>query len=219
MVRRSRKNLAPAKVKNIQNMGALAALGALAPPKAMGGKLPEVRIHSKTSHQNNKKLSTSGLLSQLQSSNTSEPLSQSVKTKGRGFGSKNGYDIKGLGGQAGHRGIAGKVIGKAKLYKFGKMEGLTRRQVLNVVQKNSGKIQNCYEKSLLSNSSLAGRVEYIWTIQPSGKVKSVRVKSSELKGADRLNECVLSVFRKMKFPVAKNGQTTQPQVGFPFGSI
>jgi hypothetical protein len=47
----------------------------------------------------------------------------------------------------------------------------------------------------------------------------VRVRRSTVNNGDALGECVKGVFSSMKFPSAKNGMTTTPNIGFPFGRM
>jgi hypothetical protein len=96
-------------------------------------------------------------------------------------------------------------------------QGLTDKQVMAEVNKKLGEIQQCYERSLLDNASLAGRVEFEWTISPVGRVTEAHVKKTEISGGDSLNDCVGKVIRAINFPTAKNGQQTVVSIGFPFG--
>ena len=115
--------------------------------------------------------------------------------------------------------MRGVVVGSPKLMEITRSEGLTQKQVMDVVKQHLGKVQRCYERALLSNSSIAGRVEYEWYITPKGQVKWAKVKSSEVQNGSELNSCVTKVFKDMKFPVAKNGESTQPSIGLPFGRM
>lgn len=143
-----------------------------------------------------------------------------IRTKGNASGSGTGYGTQGLKGGAGTRGIAGAVVGQPKLAgKSGKTEGLTRDQVMKVMQKHLAEVQHCYEKSLLSNPDLAGRMEFEWDIEPSGSVSASRVKKSSVNGGDELGECIKGVFMAIQFPKATNGQSTTPTIGFPFGRM
>jgi outer membrane biosynthesis protein TonB len=80
-----------------------------------------------------------------------------------------------------------------------------------------GDIHRCYERALFNDANIVGRVEYEWEINPGGSVASVSVKRSEVANGDFLNSCVMGIFKKMKFPTAKNGQSTTANIGFPFG--
>lgn len=141
----------------------------------------------------------------------------SITTQGKGYGSGAGYGV--TRGLAGQRSIAGRVIGEPKLFGQIRTEGLTQNQVMSVVKQHLSLVQQCYERALLGQPDLIGRVEYEWVISPQGRVSQVRVKNSDVKAADALNTCVSSVFKRMKFPVASNGESTTPTIGFPFGRL
>jgi hypothetical protein len=130
-----------------------------------------------------------------------------------------GYGTKGYTGKAGTRGIKGSVIGGATFTNISKQEGLTREQVMKVVQKHHAQIQQCYERSLLDDPALAGRAEFEWGINPQGSVEGVSVKESTLRNGEKLLNCVKGVFRRMKFPAATNGASTTPTIGLPFGRL
>ncbi|MGE0526370.1 MAG: AgmX/PglI C-terminal domain-containing protein [Bdellovibrionales bacterium] len=129
-----------------------------------------------------------------------------------------GYSNTPGGSKAGKRGVGGVVVGTPALKNYeGTSNGLTDKQIMSVVNKYLTQIHRCYERALLNDASLAGRVEYEWEITPSGKVSATRVKRSEVSNGDMLNSCVMGVFKSMKFPAAKNKQPTTASIGFPFG--
>lgn len=130
-----------------------------------------------------------------------------------------GYGTSGFSGKTGKRSVLGSVIGGANYTETAKNEGLTREQVMKVVQKHHTQIQQCYERSLLDEPNLAGRAEFEWEISSKGSVDSVSVKETSLRNGDRLLDCVKGVFRVMKFPTAKNGSSTTPTIGLPFGRL
>lgn len=206
---------------DIKNVGALAALGALGVSTPNPTNKP-VAI--------NVNPNAGGAPGPLQANSVIGALKQkggklvaggsgSLKTTGKGFGTGTGYGVDGIQGTAGARGVAATVVGTPQLMEITKEEGLTQQQVMEVVKKNSGLISSCYERALLNNPSLSGRVEYSWHIKPNGQVSWAKVKNSNIAGADELNNCVVGIFKKMKFPVAKNGQETIPSIGFPFGRL
>lgn len=119
------------------------------------------------------------------------------------------------GGKAGTRRIGGVVADAAKM--AGSPQGLSMSELMAVVNRYLADIQRCYERALVENPNLVGRVEYEWEINPQGAVNSASVKRSELSGADGLNQCVLKIIRSMPFPRSKNGLPTVTSVGFPFG--
>jgi len=203
--------------KKVEELGALAALGAISSPsKTISNQPVAINVNPNAGGQSG---TTSGMIGAIKAKGGQLAAGglSGVKTTGKGFGTGTGYGVAGLQGQAGVRGIAGAVVGTPQLMQINKTEGLTQKEVMEIVRKHAGKIQQCYERSLLGNPSLAGRVEYEWYITPKGAVEWAKVKRSDISGGDSLNECVANIFRAMKFPVAKNGESTTPSIGFPFG--
>jgi len=129
------------------------------------------------------------------------------------------YEVAGLGGKAGKQKVLGTVIGGATYTENSKNEGLTRDQVMKVVQKNQARIQQCYERALLDNPDLVGSADFEWEILASGAVSVVNVKNATIKNAESLLGCVKNVFTQMKFPQAKNGEGTTSTIGLPFGRL
>jgi pSer/pThr/pTyr-binding forkhead associated (FHA) protein/outer membrane biosynthesis protein TonB len=204
--------------KAVEQLGALAALGALGSPTPNNQRSP-VAINVNKDAGGASGLSTSGVIGALKATGgrleSGGPAG--VKTQGHGFGTGKGYGVQGLQGRAGSRGVQGAVVGIPKLMKISKSDGLTQKEVMDVVKKYAGQIQQCYERALLSEPSLSGRIEYEWNITPKGDVTTARVKRTDVQNSDALNECVLNLFKAMKFPTAKNGESTTPSIGFPFG--
>jgi hypothetical protein len=142
-----------------------------------------------------------------------------IRTKGSGSVG-TGFGTAGLGTGTGQRGVKGAVVGKPQLSSgSGRTEGLSREQVLKAMQPHLGKIQSCYERSMLSDPNLAGRIDFEWTIAAGGSVKNVIIKKNSVAGGEQLGECVVGVIRSIKFPQATNGEETTPAIGFPFGRL
>ncbi|MBT4761123.1 MAG: AgmX/PglI C-terminal domain-containing protein [Bdellovibrionaceae bacterium] len=208
--------------KSVKNVGALAALGALgkATPNP-SNKAVSININKNAGGMPGKMKANSvlGAIKAKGGKLVAGGGSGSLKTFGKGYGTGKGYGVQGIKGRAGGRGegVAATVVGTPTLMKISRREGLSQKQVMTVVRKNVGKISSCYERALLNNPSLGGRIEYEWKIKPSGKVSWAKVKKSSVQRSDELNNCVLKVFKRMRFPKAKNGEATQPNIGFPFG--
>lgn len=208
------------KSQKVSEIGALGALGAIQMNQASLSPTPfSINVNSDAGGA--KGFNPTGIVGLLKSEGGKLSLGgmSEVKTKGYGYGSGTGYGVNGLKGHGSGKAIAGVVIGVPKLMKMKEEEGLTRKVVMAVVQKHLGEIQQCYERSLLSNPNLAGRMEYEWLINPNGIVSDVRVTQTDMGQADQLKGCVFKVFAKMKFPKAQNGQNTEPKIGFPFGQL
>ena len=204
---------------SVQAVGALAALGSM---KASPNQAPQLNVNINANAGGQKgNFSTSNVVAGI--SSKSGTLSTGgvagVKTKGLGVGSGQGYGTQGLKGNAGQRGVGGAVLGSPKLFSISKEEGLSKKQIMDELNKHLGKIQRCYEVSLFSNPDLKGRVEYQWEIQASGNVEWVKVAKTDMSNADALNSCVKNVFMGIHFPKASNGQSSTPQISFPFGRL
>jgi pSer/pThr/pTyr-binding forkhead associated (FHA) protein len=143
-----------------------------------------------------------------------------IRTKGSAS-AKDSFNTKGLGSGTGTRGVKGAVVGAPKLAaaNSGRTEGLSRDQVLKAIQPYLGKIQSCYERSMLSDPNLAGVIDFEWVISASGKVSSVGIKKNSVAGGEQLGECVSGVIQSIKFPNASNGEQTYPNISFPFGRM
>lgn len=215
---------APKPEVKVESLGALAALGAMAPNSAAppGPNVQNLKFDKSQSVGLAAGPSVSGVSGALKAQGgklMAGGAGGSVRTGGSSVGSGVAYGTQGLSSGTGKRNIAGAIVGTPKLAAESKLEGLTRQQVMTVVQKHAGDIQHCYEKSLLTNPGLAGRMEFEWDITAAGKVTSVRVKRSTVQNGDALGECVKGVFTSMQFPKATNGQSTTPTIGFPFGRM
>ncbi|OFZ18774.1 MAG: hypothetical protein A2X94_06140 [Bdellovibrionales bacterium GWB1_55_8] len=143
---------------------------------------------------------------------------------GKGYDPKSigaiGLSNKNPGYKAGNS-LATGGEGLAPGWDFGRLDtrafsvagGLDRETVRRVIAQTRNQIRACYEKALLSNPHLAGRVSYRWNISPAGPVTTTQVTTSNT-GSAQLESCVLEVIKQMKFPAAQNGQPTT--VIYPF---
>ena len=89
---------------------------------------------------------------------------------------------------------------------------LSRGEIQAVLNRAQGRIMRCYERALLQNNNLSGRIQYIWTIQPTGRVRGVRQQSSTLSNA-AVGNCVAGVLRRLRFPRPQGGAV---EVSYPF---
>ncbi len=135
-----------------------------------------------------------------------------------GSGLATGAGVQGLAagagtlGQGEARAIGGTVKrGQLRDLKITDEQGLSREQILKVINANVGKIQACYERGLRDDPSIAGRVQVAWTIASSGDVTGTRVQTSTL-GAPSVERCILEKIEQWRFPAAKG----RSQVVFPF---
>ncbi|MCC7070448.1 MAG: AgmX/PglI C-terminal domain-containing protein [Deltaproteobacteria bacterium] len=132
-------------------------------------------------------------------------LSTMAGTKGlaAGAGSMTQGEARAIGGTV--------KRGQLKDLKLPEEQGLSREQILKVINANVGQIQGCYERGLRDDPSIAGRVQVAWTIAPTGEVTGTRVQTSTL-GAPTVERCILDKIELWRFPASKG----RSQVVFPF---
>jgi hypothetical protein len=201
--------------------GMMAALGNLSQKKpsrnivAAVSNLDAVRVPGGRS-----RYKVSGLVTKL-------PTSNVVVSRGRGVGVKAGIDLlrggKGRGGMAGigpgalrggrtgKRGVGG-VVFKAPKRKMRVRGHLSREAIAAVVRKHLRQIQYCYEKNLMLNPKLAGKLIMEWTITTSGSVSVVKTKSNTMQ-TPAVAMCVSAKIKGWKFPRPKGGIVV---VSYPF---
>ncbi len=206
------------------SVGALKALSMLSVPMPSSANTEKIVVRKTAAESDgggsgSPKPSTSSMMQDL-------PLTEGGDENGTAGGMAlkvsdggSSYGTSGFSGKTGKRNVLGSVIGGANYTETAKTEGLTREQVMKVVQKHHTQIQQCYERSLMDDPNLAGRAEFEWEISAKGSVGVVSVKETSLRNGDRLLDCVKGVFRGMKFPTAKNGSSTTPTIGLPFGRL
>lgn len=168
----------PPKKVDVNQLGALAALGNMKMDTNSKNSMPaEIKINNNADKNSTSTtvaaINTSALANEIKagamtsgSSNHSGP----IMTKGKGSNKSTGFGQESLGSGTGQRGVKGGVIGKPAL-KFeasSKPEGLSREQVMKTMQGAMSKIQNCYERALLADEGLAGRIEFEWEISSGG---------------------------------------------------
>ncbi|MBI1949130.1 MAG: AgmX/PglI C-terminal domain-containing protein [Deltaproteobacteria bacterium] len=110
------------------------------------------------------------------------------------------------------RAIGGTVgSGKLRDLRVAESDGLSREQILKVINAHIGQIQSCYERGLRDDPGIAGRVQVAWTITPAGEVSVTRIQTSTL-GSAAVEQCMLDRIGHWRFPAAR----TRSQVVFPF---
>ncbi|MCG3173456.1 MAG: hypothetical protein GMKNLPBB_01653 [Myxococcota bacterium] len=84
-----------------------------------------------------------------------------------------------------------------------------------VVARWRGQVRACYEKSLLRDPQLAGRVLMVFTIGPDGAVTSAQADPDSVQNGE-LHECLESRLMEWRFPVSANGSPVTVRYGFRF---
>jgi hypothetical protein len=118
--------------------------------------------------------------------------------------------LKGAGGTGNVRGVV-KQPPPAALQSAGAGR-LSRAQIQKVINEHVAQIQACYEKSLLRDHSLSGKITFDWMIAPNGSVSSVRVRASTMSGS-AVSTCILQEIRTWVFPTPEGGSVA---VTYPF---
>ena len=89
---------------------------------------------------------------------------------------------------------------------------ISRAEIAKVINENFGQVQSCYERALIANPSLSGKLSLEWTINTDGRVSSTRQKFSTLKDA-KVASCIMSRLKTWRFPKPRGGIVI---VSYPF---
>lgn len=132
-----------------------------------------------------------------------------VETEGKGGG---GQGYKGIGqlakGDIGQGASVGIIDDEADI-----SGGMDKDAIAEVIRKNIGQIRFCYERRLVANPSLYGKVVVLFTIQDGGTVLQPKVAQSTLSD-DVVEGCILRRLASWKFPSPPAGMSVQ--VTYPF---
>ena len=91
--------------------------------------------------------------------------------------------------------------------------GLTREEIAKVVRAHVSAIRYCYEKSLLDDPSLEGKILLNWTIANSGRVAKSGIRSSTVRNSG-VHRCLVGEVKNWKFPRPRDGGLVL--VSYPF---
>jgi hypothetical protein len=89
---------------------------------------------------------------------------------------------------------------------------LDRGEIQKVVNAHLREVQGCYERRLIHDPGLSGKIIYEWVISPSGAVGVVRVKFSTVHDTE-VATCIQSSIKAWQFPQPRGGAVT---VTYPF---
>lgn len=125
---------------------------------------------------------------------------------------KGGGGIGAMGaGSVGHGKIGG-TVSRATARKVRAQGNIDRDAVARTVNQHLQEVRACYERQLLKDPGLAGKVVLEWTISTSGVVVQAKTKSSSLNSA-AVESCILSSLKQWHFPSARGGLVI---VSYPF---
>jgi hypothetical protein len=120
--------------------------------------------------------------------------------KGTGIGSGSGFSGKGFDMSLG--GDEAEAIG-----------GLDKALIAAVVQSNIGQIKHCYERQLIVDPNIFGKIVAQWTINKDGLVSTSSVKKTTM-NSKAVENCILGKIKNWNFPKPKGGG--QVIVSYPF---
>ncbi len=89
---------------------------------------------------------------------------------------------------------------------------LDRAAIQRVVSQHMHQVQACYERQLLTNPGLSGKIVFDWVISTSGSVSSARQVRSSMR-TPAVSSCILKLIRSWRFPRPVGGSV---QVRYPF---
>ena len=118
---------------------------------------------------------------------------------------KGGGGIGALGAGGVGKGKVGGTVTRATARSIASTQGTVDREaVARVINSHLNEVHGCYERALLKNPSLAGKVVLEWTIGAAGRVVAAKTKSSTLSNA-AVEACILSSLKTWTFPAPKGG--------------
>ena len=131
--------------------------------------------------------------------------------RGMGGGSGGGIGVFASGG-TGKKKVAGTVVSAPA--RRAKVTGgsLPREAIAKVINEHLNEVRGCYERALLKSPGLAGKLLLEWTIDTTGRVSEIKVKTSTLRGPDVPN-CIVGSLKTWVFPAPKGGRVI---VSYPF---
>lgn len=125
---------------------------------------------------------------------------------------KGGGGIGALGAGGVGKGKVGGTVTRATARSIAAQGSIDRDAVARVVNSHLHEVHSCYERALLRDPGLAGKVVLEWTVATNGQVSSARTKSSTLRNS-AVESCILNALKKWTFPPARGGSVI---ITYPF---
>ncbi len=117
------------------------------------------------------------------------------------------------GGAAGSGWAVGGLVQKSPSAMRSVGQGsLDRNVIQQVVNRNIARIQRCYERELLRQPGLSGKLVVEWIIGKDGRVTRVRVVYDST-GSSAVANCIMTAIRGWRFPAPTGGEVV---VSYPF---
>lgn len=90
---------------------------------------------------------------------------------------------------------------------------LDKDVIRRVIRKSQNQVRYCYERALVNNPELAGRITVKFVISAEGNVIKAAIASTSLEN-EGVEKCVVRVVRRMRFPAPQGGGIVV--VNYPF---
>ena len=117
------------------------------------------------------------------------------------------------GGAVAVKGRAEKaVVGKATVGKTEVDGAVDSASVSKTIRGSSAAVKRCYDKALLVNPTLKGKISVTILINEKGRVESVEISEDTVKDAE-VAKCIKGVVSRLRFPKPDGGPAS---VTFPF---
>jgi hypothetical protein len=139
---------------------------------------------------------------------------------GGGMGIKGAELLRGKGG-AGIGALGAGNIGKGKVggavtsavsRNIGAQGTIDKEAVAKAINAHLSEVSSCYERALLKEPGLAGKIVLEWQITTSGGVGFAKTKSSTMRSA-AVEGCILNSLKTWRFPPAKGAGVV---ITYPF---
>jgi hypothetical protein len=127
--------------------------------------------------------------------------------RGKGGGGIGAFGAGGIG-----KGSVGGTVTRASARTVAVQGNIDREAVAKAVNSHLQEVRACYERALLKDPGLAGKVVLEWTISTAGRVVTAKTKTSSLRNS-AVEGCILQSLKTWQFPVARGGVVI---VSYPF---
>jgi len=154
-----------------------------------------------------------GVAGKLATSEIQVPTSEEIETVGAAQLIKNGDGTLGAMASRGS-GEVRAVVHEPPKAKISIRGGMSREAVLKVVNAHLDEIRDCYERELLHNPGISGKILMEWLIQLDGAVRYAKVKFTNIGHSSDLHTCLQAQVVTWNFPRPKGGE--EVLVTFPF---
>jgi hypothetical protein len=154
-----------------------------------------------------------GVAGKLATSEIQVPTSDVIETVGAAQLIKNGDGTLGAMASKGS-GQVRAVVHEPPKAKISIRGGMSREAVLKVVNGHLDEIRDCYERELLHNPGISGKILMEWLIQLDGTVRYAKVKFTNIGHSSDLHTCLQAQVVTWNFPRPKGGE--EVLVTFPF---